>query len=39
MTANFFDVLGVQAGLGRTFRAEEDRPGGLELWSWAQFEH
>lgn len=27
VTVDFFDVLGVQPGLGRTFRAEEDVPG------------
>jgi putative ABC transport system permease protein len=27
VTANFFDVLGVQASLGRTFSVDEDRPG------------
>jgi putative ABC transport system permease protein len=28
VTANYFDVLGVRPMLGRTFTAEEDRPGG-----------
>src|SRR5690242_805107 len=27
VSGNFFDVLGVQAELGRTFRADEDQPG------------
>ena len=28
VTANFFDVIGLQPQLGRVFTAEEDRPGG-----------
>jgi predicted permease len=31
VTANFFDVLGVQPILGRAFRADEDRPGGARI--------
>ena len=27
VSGNYFDVLGVQAALGRTFRADEDQPG------------
>ncbi len=31
VTGNFFSVLGVQPVLGRTFRPEEDRPGGAPV--------
>jgi putative ABC transport system permease protein len=31
VTANFFDVLGVQPTLGRAFGGDEDRPGGLRI--------
>src|SRR6202142_3991634 len=31
VTANFFDVLGVQPTLGRAFRGDEDRPGGERI--------
>jgi putative ABC transport system permease protein len=31
VTANFFDVLGVQPTLGRAFRGDEDRPGGARI--------
>jgi predicted permease len=31
VTASFFDVLGTAPVLGRSFRAEEDRPGGADV--------
>jgi predicted permease len=40
VTANFFDVLGVEAALGRTFRSEDAAPGARPaiLLGWALFE-